>query len=339
MDLLLLLLSVLNLVRGEGNRTLHMGVLVPWSGVVNLGPELSCAFVLGIRTVEERGLLPGYRIKYDMKDGRCNNREGMKAAVDLWSNMDGLDVIIGDACSVVCQPVALLAAAWNIPQISNACTSDALTDTKEYPTFSRSVGNYKQFIPVLARIAQTFNWTKLAVVTEMADLFKVLADLSKSHLESIGIKVLFKTFVSTVNVDKLIWPNLVALRNIVRELQEETRVVILLMYAADSRNFLILSHEEGMLNRDYAFYGVDIIPAFEDHPVLRPDLSDAFLYQGFMNVDGSVDLPSNWSEFQGECLQQYILPIFRPFSVPCNSSEITYRAGNAYILIFISCPL
>ena len=72
----------------------------------------------------------------------CLCRIGFKSAVEAWSASSDLDGIIGATCSVVCQPVGLLAAEWNLPMVSYSCTSDSLSDKEVYPTFTRSVGTY-----------------------------------------------------------------------------------------------------------------------------------------------------------------------------------------------------
>ena len=283
---------------------------------------------MGLRTVEERQLLPGFDIIYDMKDGRCNNREGMKAAIQLWSEMPDLDAIIGDSCSVVCQPVGLLAAAWNIPEVSNACTSDALSNVAMFPTFTRSVGVYKQFVQVIGKVAETFRWSTVAIITETADLFRLLAEYGKTHLESRKMTVYYNTFKSTVNVNVLIPENLLKLKRIMQKLKSQVRIFVLLMYPTDLRHFRILAHQEDMLTSEFGFYGVDMFPAYDKNPVLRPDLPDEFLWQGHITMDVEVHLPDNWETFKEECLAVHDLPIFHNFETPTKTSEITYRAGK-----------
>ena len=65
---------------------------------------------------------------------------GIKVTVDIWDSVDRLDGLIGGGCSVVCQPVALLAAAWNVPVVAWACASPPLSDKVTYPTFTRVMG-------------------------------------------------------------------------------------------------------------------------------------------------------------------------------------------------------
>ena len=62
--------------------------------------------------------------------------------VAAWEAFEDLDGIVGGTCSVVCQPVALIAAALNVPMVSSLCSSGYLSDKTVYPTFTRSVGTW-----------------------------------------------------------------------------------------------------------------------------------------------------------------------------------------------------
>ena len=72
---------------------------------------------------------------------------GFKAAVDAWSEIADLDGLVVFTCSIVCQPVALLAAAWNIPIVSYLCSSSLLSDKEVYPTFTRTAVNWVAVFP------------------------------------------------------------------------------------------------------------------------------------------------------------------------------------------------
>ena len=76
-----------------------------------------------------------------------HSKPGFKAAVDAWSEIADLDGLVGFACSIVCQPVALLAAAWNIPMVSFLCSSSLLSDKEVYPTFTRTSVNWVALFP------------------------------------------------------------------------------------------------------------------------------------------------------------------------------------------------
>ena len=94
----------------------------------------------------------------------CFPSLGVKMAVEAWMTSPDLDGIIGDTCSVVCQPVALLAAAWNIPMVSNLCTSGHLSNRTTYPTFTRSVGSQAQNSFILDAMMDTFGYVCIIII-------------------------------------------------------------------------------------------------------------------------------------------------------------------------------
>lgn len=120
-----------------------MAVLLPWSGNRPLGKTIAGAVTLAIEKLNaDETLLPNRTVEFVWNDTQCNVKYGLKEAVDFWRYQDPLHVIIGGACSIVCEPVGLLAAVWEIPMVSWGCSSHILSDKKEYPTFARTVGPY-----------------------------------------------------------------------------------------------------------------------------------------------------------------------------------------------------
>ena len=84
---------------------------------------------------------------------------GFKAAVEAWSESADLDGLVGPSCSVVCQPVGLLAASWNIPMVSFFCTSGPLSDKETYPTFTRTSPSMVALLPgAYAATIDAFGW-------------------------------------------------------------------------------------------------------------------------------------------------------------------------------------
>ncbi len=97
---------------------LTLGFLSPWEKGHLLAQTAGSGIVVGIQEVGQRQILPGYTIEWVFRDDYCEPRWGMKMAVELWASVQQLDGIIGSVCSVVCQPVSLLAASLNIPVVS-----------------------------------------------------------------------------------------------------------------------------------------------------------------------------------------------------------------------------
>ena len=62
--------------------------------------------------------------------------KGLQKLIRLHNEVEDLSGVIGPLCSDVCESVALLAGAWNIPVVSYYCPSNALSDKSQYPTFA-----------------------------------------------------------------------------------------------------------------------------------------------------------------------------------------------------------
>ena len=120
----------------KSNKTLTLGYFVPWEQGYIAGPTLGCAIVVAIDHIKQQQILPEYDVEWIFGDDYCEPRRGMQVAVGMWTTVR-LHGIIGSGCSVVCQPVSLLAASWSVPVISWQCASMLLSDKVTYPTFTR----------------------------------------------------------------------------------------------------------------------------------------------------------------------------------------------------------
>ena len=183
-------------------------------------------------------------------------------AVDLWYSMEDLDAIVGDGCSVVCQPVSLLAASWGIPFVSWGCSSSSLSDKKIYPTFSRVESTWFSLAPIFSALVKVFNWKHVAIVTTSEDVFKSTADVIRDDMVRNGNNIIFRVVDSTVTGKNINTETLQSLYEIFMELKSKVYIFILLSYPADMRNMLITALDAGMMNGQFAFltleYGIEI---------------------------------------------------------------------------------
>ena len=86
--------------------------------------------------------------------------------------MADVDGLVGAACSIVCQPVGLLAASWNIPMVSFSCTSGSLADKETYPTFTRTCPNMIALLPgAFAATIDAFGSVSLGTFHTMWQIF------------------------------------------------------------------------------------------------------------------------------------------------------------------------
>jgi gamma-aminobutyric acid type B receptor len=114
-------------------------------------------------------------------------------AVSLWSETrSGVDAFIGGGCSVVCEPVALLSASWNVPYVSFGCNSDTLSIKYNYPTFTRTVGTWVSLAPLFRQLAEYYSWDRVGVVTTTENIMQLTGNAIKHEMEAAGITVIYR---------------------------------------------------------------------------------------------------------------------------------------------------
>ena len=261
---------------------------------------LMTATAVRIGVIAAKPILPEYEIQYEVKDTFCNPNVGMKAVLDLQKKHQRLDAIIGPRCSTVCEPVGLLAVAWNIPQVSHRCSSGLLSNKKVYPTFTRTRVNLLSVSNVFTAVLKKFGWSKFSILTSDIPVFKLAAEYLKNLSEEQGINVGLFTFSRTVSGNKLNKKNLDVLRLLMKSLKVQSRVFAMYMYTFDVRHVLAIARQLGMMKGNYVFIG--LVPTYRGSKkrtrFIMPDVSDAEVYQGVM-VLSEDDVPNSpeWEKF------------------------------------------
>jgi hypothetical protein len=291
------------------NKTLTLGFLLPWEKGWSAGPFLGSAIILGIKEVQNRQLLPGYELKWVMRDDYCNPRRGMQVAVDLW-HTEHLSGIIGTTCSVVCQPVALLAAAWGLPVVGWGCSSVSLSNKQVYPTFTRVLNSNLGRAPPIAGVAARFHMDRICIISTPEDIYKHLAQTLFTEIQHQGMYVELHTVDSTVRGEEIIEDKMDTLKKIFGSLVNRFSLIVLLTYPIDFRNMLISAYDVGMLNGEYGFmfleYGLGIIDTPQTY---RPEM-DEFIYEGLMAIGPSWPSSIEWDEFRQDVIDTLQDPRF-----------------------------
>lgn len=210
---------------GDADSKLNIGLLLPYSdnGGWNVGTKIGSAIIVGINKVRSENILPSYDLDYVWRDTKCSAKDGLTAAMDIWSNLTDVDVFIGGGCSVVCEPVALVSAVWNLPHISWGCNSADLSDKSKYPTFSRTVGPWVSLAPMMGDLIGTFGWSRAGILATTENIMQLTANAFRDELHSRG-KEVYRHDVKTVIVEGSAVPErVVKLKEIVLMLKEEAR--------------------------------------------------------------------------------------------------------------------
>lgn len=162
--------------------TFDVAVLMPSSGNWTVGQSIGSAPIVALQRITSESVLP-YSVNWEWKDTQCNPRVGTKVLMELWNAASDLDAIIGGGCSIVCKPVALIAASFNIPFVSFGCNDDSLSDKVTYPTFTRTVGPWGSLSTMLDKIFEYLHWTtRVGIVSSSDSLMVVRCFLSACDL-------------------------------------------------------------------------------------------------------------------------------------------------------------
>ena len=169
---------------------------MPMMGRWPIGTRTAAAVPMAISAVmNDSSLLPGYNISFRIEDSSCEPEQGLRGIVGFQS----VDVFIGPACSVVAEPVALLAKIWKKPIITYAASSNKFIDKNIYSTLATITAyarRSERYTPAFVfQILKAFKWTIFAILSSSEVEWKTMAGKIRSVVESHSIKVsLFETY-------------------------------------------------------------------------------------------------------------------------------------------------
>lgn len=160
-----------------------------------IGTRIAVAVPMAIHDVmDDSTLLPGYNITYKIMDSSCEPEKGLRGMVRL----EAVDFFVGPACSVVAEPVALLAKIWNKPIVTYAASSKKFIDKDIYSTLSTITAyarRSERYTPkFVLQILKAFKWTVFAILSSSEIEWKTMADKIRSTVEP-SVKVsLFENY-------------------------------------------------------------------------------------------------------------------------------------------------
>ncbi|XP_060803785.1 gamma-aminobutyric acid type B receptor subunit 2 [Amyelois transitella] len=144
---------------------------------------------LAVRHVNERGLLPGYKLQLITNDTECDPGVGVDRFFHaLYTKRSSRVVmLLGTACSDVTESIAKIVPYWNIVQVSFGSTSPALSDRSEFPLFCRTVAPDSSHN--LARIAfiRKFGWDTVTAFSQNEETYSLSVNELVTQLESANI--------------------------------------------------------------------------------------------------------------------------------------------------------
>ncbi len=324
------------------NKTLTLGYIIPWNRGWLVGHQIGSAILVGIEEVNRRQLLPMYDINWLLRDTYCEPKQGIAMAIDIWASVDVLDGIIGDGCSVVCQPVSLLAAAWGIPVISWGCTSASLSDKHIYPTFTRVAGTWLSLGPVFDNLASALNWSRVGILTTPQDIFKLTAEAIQTEMERHDKEIVLHVVDTTIHGETVDHTTLQALRQTMLNMKKEVRIFFLMGYHYDLRNMLITAYEEDMFNGQFAFVALKFSINLGASWTYRPELTDDIVFENLIAVGVLKPSGPKYESFLHAVIKAFQDPMFEnwrhiPLTADINDID-TYAGEKIFFLLLIKTP-
>ena len=130
-------------------------------------PAVDMAF---LHVNEDASILPNHRlVSVALDTGGCSDAVGMKRFVDALGVAEeqrplGIASVV---CSRVAQPVASLAAQFQMATMSGVAASATLSDKKLFPLFLRTMPPDTHLAPAMVALARHFGWKRVATITEV----------------------------------------------------------------------------------------------------------------------------------------------------------------------------
>ncbi len=322
------------------NNTLTLGYFVTWEVGAIIGPYVGSAIDVGIREVYHRDILPGYEIEWVFRDDHGEPRQGMQAAVDIWSSVEDLDGFIGPMCGAVVKPVSLLSTAWGIPVISWGSTSQALTNKDIYPMYTSMSDTFASRSPVFDHICAVFGWKRIGIICNQNEPFKsqgvaLLKQIRHNNREA-EIQVVKRTWRG----DQIDTAALEALKRVMEYMKSRVHILIVLGNAIDLRNMLITALDLDMMNGEYAFIAnfPPAVHALRNKHDYRPE-ADEFIYNGLLVVEHHIDSSPQYDTFRKNVIDAFQEPQFDhlpPLLPNASIDDVRPHAGMIILLVCTS---
>jgi len=218
-----------------------IGALFPSTGF-QIKQVVQPAFMLAVEDINRKS---SHRIGYFFgEDSQCSAPGGISAFSSLLQR--DFDAVVGPMCSVACRPSAMLAAYHDKFQISNGCTSSLLV-SKDFPTFSRTVGSFVSLGAGLVQIFKFFSWSKAGIITTDDSVYIYTALAHKDTFLEHDIEVV-DYLLSSVDLKQ---EALVTLN------RQGANIIIVYAYAHETRELMLAAYDLGLIKQGYAFFTVD----------------------------------------------------------------------------------
>ncbi|KAI1286498.1 Atrial natriuretic peptide receptor 1 [Halotydeus destructor] len=179
---------------------------------------------------------------------RCtSNYAGVYAAEEFYK--DKVTAFIGPACGLALDPVARMAAHWNIPVFTSGGFQNEFSRKDTFRTLTRLSTSLEKMGTFLRKVLDHFNWTHVAIlVHETSEMLTLIHGALQDALDQ----------ADTISYESIEIKRSLAKVNLTRILLDaakEFRIFVIVASGSTLRKILLTAHDLGMGNGQFAFIG------------------------------------------------------------------------------------
>ncbi|XP_046355748.1 atrial natriuretic peptide receptor 3-like [Haliotis rufescens] len=208
----------------------------------------------------------------------------------------GLPCDIVSACPVSVQTLSYMAKEWNIPVITPAGYKGTLKNKTLFPTLTRlSPFGQEQFAEFTVQLLDSYGWNHIAIIydnSEPTAMSSLMGDTFVDFFMDTDYDWTDFAMTSSEMNDK-------GYENILKEASENARIFIIHATIEDIRDMLLVAHQLGYTDGEYAFIvTISLRKAITEAVWKRGDGKDEIALEAFQGALFLSLLDSNKSEFQ-----------------------------------------
>lgn len=144
---------------------------------------------MAIEDVNERGVIPGYRLEMYDNDTRCDSGAAINAFFHAIYRKQQMTMLLGTSSSEVTERLAKVVSHWGVLQISFGSLSSVLSDRAGFPLFFRTVAPDSSHNAARVAFLKRFRWHAVATLHEDDELYALAINELLTQLDGANIAV------------------------------------------------------------------------------------------------------------------------------------------------------
>lgn len=219
-------------------------------------------YLWALKIAEERvkELYPNLNITVQIKKSpiRCDSSAAPVYAAEEYYTR-GLNALLGPSCTRGLEPVARMAAYWNIPICTPGGVDMRFRDKDVFKTLTRISFSLDQIGYVVLIVLKNFGWKHVAlIVDETEELYSSFKDRLGNTLQDSDSNLEINTFGFTRSSTKK-----PSFPKILKKASKSARIFLLIGSGDVIRKILLEAHKLNMGSGEFAFLAIDFVPSRE----------------------------------------------------------------------------